>query len=242
MTATKHKTQFKIISPLEVKVSGYDTTITDVKFGDSIMSLDLPDGGNFTIGQTSMFNKIPYKINTIEKKQKSEYILKVANRTKSSLLLMPMFNGDKRLYMYDKLLLNCFLGDNLDTLVLVYRFSGESTFLRFESALKSFKNFIRVEDPNEYCVKFEFSVPNRLKKDFDDFIEGKYSEMSTDYKMQVLKFHKLDIQSQVAAILFRAESRRLALQKKLNVDIAVDAELLSIINPETEIFKLENYF
>ena len=242
MTETKRKTQIKIVSPLEVRVNGYDTLIQDQKFGESVMSIDLPDGRSFTVGQTSMFNKIPYKINTIEKNQTSDYTLRVANRTKSSLLLMPMFNGDKRLYMYDKLLLNCFIGKNLDTLVLVYRFSGEATFLRFESALKSFKNFILSEDPNEYCVKFEFSVPNRLLKDFDCFIEGRYSEFSTDYKMQILKFHDLDIQSQIASILFKSESRRLALNKKLGVTLDEEAELLSIINTEKEIFNFNDYF
>ena len=242
MTETKRKTQIKIISPLELRVNRFNTRIQDINFGDSVMSIDLPDGRNFTVGQTAMFNQIPYKINTIEKHQTSEYSLKVANRTKSSLLLMPMFNGDKRLYMYDKLLLNCFLGKNLDTLVLVYRFSGESTFLRFESALRSFKNFKLAEDPNEYCVKFEFNVPNKLLKDFDHFIEGKYSKLSTDYKMQILKFHKLDIQSQVASILFKSESRRLALNKKLGVELDENAELLSIIDLEREIFNLEDYF
>lgn len=242
MPVTTRKTQIQIISPLEVKINGYNALISDTKFDESIMSIDLPDGRNFTVGQTVLFNKLPYKINTIEKHQTSEYTLRVANRTKSSSFLMPMFKGDKRLYMYDKLLLNCFLGENLDTLVLVYRFSGDSTFLRFESALKSFKNFIKTEDPNEYCVKFEFTIPNKLLTEFDYFIEGKYSKLSSDYKMQILKFHNLGIQSQMAEILFKSESRRIALETKLNVKLDIDAELSSIINIKKEIFNLEDYF
>lgn len=242
MDTTKRKTNIKILSPLEFNVNGYESLITDVEFGDKIMSIDLPDGRNFSVGQTVLLNKTPYKVNMIEKKQTSEYVCRVANRTKSSLLLMPMFNGDRRLYMYSKLLLNCFMGENLDTLVLVYRFSGESTFLRFESALKSFKNFIKSEDPNEYCVKFEFNIPNRLLKNFDHFINGKYSKFDAEYKEQILKFHDFDIHSQVAEILFKAESRRTALEKKLDVKLPADAELLSKINIDKEIFNIEDYF
>ena len=74
MTETKRKTQIKIISPLEVRVNGFSTIIKDMSFGDSVMSIDLPDGRNFTVGQTAMFNHTPYKINTIEKRKAPRFL------------------------------------------------------------------------------------------------------------------------------------------------------------------------
>ena len=66
MDTIKRKTNIKILSPLEFNVNGYESLITDVEFGDKIMSIDLPDGRNFTVGQTVLLNKTPYKINMID--------------------------------------------------------------------------------------------------------------------------------------------------------------------------------
>ncbi len=242
MTTTTRNTKIIFLSPLEVTVDGHASFTPTNKIGKKSASVDLTDGRVFKIGQTITLNKIPFKINTIDTTTPSKCILRVANRTKASMLVMPMLNGDKRLYMYDKLLLNCFIGENQDTLVLVYRFSAEAVFLKFESALKSFRNFIKSSDPNEYSVLFEFSIPEKYSQNFKYFIEGKYSKFDSEYKMKILNFHNLNIDSQIAEILFKSESRKLALEKKLNVTLEEDVELLSIIDIEKETFKLKDYF
>ena len=242
MTTTTRNTQITFLSPLEVSVDGHASFTPTSKVGAKVASVNLTDGRIFKVGQTLILNKMPFKINTIDNETPLKCTLRVANRTKASMLVMPMLNGDKRLYMYDKLLLNCFIGENQDTLVLVYRFSAEAVFLKFESALKSFKNFIKCSDPNEYSVLFEFSIPKKYTQNFKYFLEGKYSKFDPEYKMKILKFHGLDVDSQISEILFKLESRKLALEKKLNVTLGEDVELLSIIDIEKETFKLEDYF
>ena len=72
-------------------------------------------------------------------------------------------------------------------------------------------------------------------------LKGKYSQLSQDYKLHILELHGLDMDSEVAQILFRSKRRRKALEKKLNCSLPEGSELLSIIDNHEEVYDPKVY-
>jgi len=88
---------------------------------------------------------------------------------------------------------------------------------------------------------FVFDVPTDYIKDYELFIEGKYSKFSPNYKSRILEFHGFSIHGQMAQILFQDENRRLRLQEELDAKIEPGSELLSIIDIKEETFNPKIY-
>ena len=55
--------------------------------------------------------------------------------------------------------------------------------------LKENSNFIEYSDTSFYDI-FKFKVPDKYKSDFELYIDGKYSKMSSPVKRRVLEFFK----------------------------------------------------
>jgi hypothetical protein len=185
---------------------------------------------------------IPYKVNQI-KQSKGGYELIVADRTKSSIFMMPMFTGSQDLFFYNSLFVNAFIGieGQYDCVGLLYRFSGSSVFLKFEQALKKFKSFKYTVDPSPYYVLFVFDVPKKFQQDYDNFIRGKYSKLSPELKENILKFHGVDDHSSVGQILYKSKKRRLRLEETIGVTLPIGAELLDIPDLVIETYDKDIY-
>ena len=236
------------ISPLTYRISGGTKVITPHKGTDGVIqSLEGPKGLNITLGLKTKLKRITYKANIIEEVWKNNvlcYDIHVARRTKSSLFLLPMFGGSRNLFMWNQLFMNCFLlvenGEHY--IQLLYRFSGDPLFLKFEQALSKFKSFERKEDPNDGFVLFTFRIPDRHSKNFEKFMNGEYSKFSKLYKMTLLEFHNFDVDDLIGQVIFRSDTRRKALEEKLGCVLPEDSELLSIVDLEQEKFNPKIYF
>jgi hypothetical protein len=216
-------------------------TVIDKK----IIALDL---GTYTIylGDTVKVKEKPYKVNSIVKSivgKRIVYNLSSSNLTKSSMFVLPMLGGTRRLFMYDSLFVNCFIGTekHRNKIVLVYRFSGDTLFLKFEKALRQFRGFVDCYDPSPYFVSFVFKVPEQHKENYVHFLNGRYSELAPDYKDKLLDFHGFDIDGELAQILYKAPKRRTRLEDTLDITLDDDAELYSIMNEENETFNPKIY-
>ena len=238
----KNEITWAIESPLALSVQG------DIKFhSDSkgvIESVAFADRELvLSLGDTQMYKKIPYKINIIEKASYDKCLFKIAPRTKASIFIMPMLSGNKELYFFDSLLLNCFIGtpEHPNSIVLLYRFSGSSLFLKFEQALKKFSMFRETLDPSPHHVMFVFDIPKKFESDYNKFILGKYSHLSPELKDAIFKFHGADIHSSIGQILYKSEKRRLRLSQNLGMEIPADMELFDIPEPEQEIYNSKIY-
>ena len=154
-----------------------------------------------------------------------------------------MLGGERRLFFYDNLLINCFIGlpNHEGCIALLYRWSGDPLFLKFENALKQFRNYLDSYDVSETLIMFIFDVPIKHIKNYKYFITGKYSKFSSNYKTKILKFHGLDINSQLAQIIHKNEKRKKRLENTLNVTLDSNAELYSILDEKQEIFD-PNYY
>ena len=74
---------------------------------------------------------------------------------------------------------------------LLYQFSGDITFSRFEKEVEYGKHFVKSYDVDKYQVMKVFSVPDKYKKEYDLFMDSKYSKFSESYKNKILEFHNL---------------------------------------------------
>jgi len=237
---------YTIIDALSFMISGATEDLEAQETNGVIQSLQDQDGLNIHIGLTVEIKKKPFLINFIEKivgKRHIKYKISMAKRTKSSLFVLPMLSGERHLYLWNTLLLNCFIGSGEDKncIMLLYRFSSSAEFLKFEQALSKFSTFKRKEDPESAYVMFVFNVPKEHLRNYRNFIKGQYSKFTLKYKKHILKFHGVDQTSEIGQILFKNKKRLKALEKRLKATLPEDSELMSIINPEEEVFNIKNY-
>jgi len=234
------------VNALTFRISGGTTSLIPHKLNDKITSLEGPDNIHIYLGLTTEVKKFKYKINIIEQVIKNDvlhYDLSTAKRTKSSTFILPMLGGERRLFFWDRLFMNAFVGleDKKDCIVLLYKFSMDPLFLKFEKALQKFKSFSEKIDVDPYHVIFIFNIPKEHIKNYNKLKEGKYSELDDEYKFHILEFHGLDVKDQVAHVLWKSEKRREKMEKKLDAQIDPNSELLTPIDFDKEIYDLEIY-
>jgi len=191
--------------------------------------------------------KSPYRVNIIRSLEEfgstKFYDLSAARLTDSSIFVLPLMGMNRKLMMWDSLFVNAFIATDKEEscIALLYRFSGDSKFTKFESALCSFRNFIRREDPDPYHVLFVFDVPEDAKSSYEAYVNGQYSMIEDIWKLRILEFHDFDIDGHTGKILFQAPSLRDQLEKELDVVLPANAELHSKPNLDIEIFDREYY-
>tara|TARA_X000001382_G_scaffold36121_1_gene23738 strand:+ start:4300 stop:5037 length:738 start_codon:yes stop_codon:yes gene_type:complete len=236
---------FNPLNARTVRLTGGTKTINPHVFDAEIVSLEMPTDVVISTGKTISIKNRKYKVNFIDKLYKGNvliYDLHVAKPNKSNIFILPMLSGERNLYFYNTHLVNVFIGtvQQKGCIALLYRWSKDPLFLKFEAAVKQFRSYIDMEDHDEY-VLYLFDVPSGQKQNYKKFINGKYSELSTKYKTQLLKFHGMNIDSQIGQILFKSEKRKHRLETMLGCILSDEAELYSIINPKKELFNPKNY-
>ena len=237
---------FNPVAPLYFIISGGTLTIKPQYKDNKIVSLAMPDDYFITVGDTLKIKGDPYKVNIINKIEEGDtltYHIKTAERTKSSIFVLPMLSGNRNLFLYDTHLVNAFIGieDVKDHLVLLYRWSEDPLFAKFDLALRKFPTFVKKFDPSPNHSVYIFEIPEKHIKDFILFKEGKYSKLSDEYKLKILEFHNMTVDSVLSKILFKSEDRKKELEIKLGAEIPDNSELLSIIDLENEILDLNYY-
>ena len=234
------------INALSFRITGGTHLLTPNKENNIIQSLESPDGPIFSLGLTVEIKKRKYKVNIIEEiiiNTTKYYTLSMAKRTKSSMFVMPMLSGNKDLYFWNRLFVNCFIAteEDKDCIALLYRWSSDPLYIKFEKALSKFPIFKRKYDPNPNYVMFVFDIPKKHLKNYKKFLNGKYSKFSMAYKKALLDFHDVSAGNELGQILFKDPKRRKALEYKLDLELPEDSELLSIIDMEKETYNPEIY-
>ena len=238
--------QFIPINSLFIRISGGTNSIKPHYFYNELVSLEI-DNRVISQGEILILKNKPYKINILEKKIKKNiiyYNLKIAKRNKTSLFILPMLGGNKNLWFYNQLFMNAFIGikdDFEDKIVLLYRWSGDILFHKFDKALKQFKSFRSVQSIDDHHVLYTFNVPIHHIKNFKLFKKGKYSELDRTYKLKILEYHGLNVDSSIGQILFKISKRRRQLEKKIGMYLPDDAELYSIPEKHEEHFDINYY-
>ena len=186
-----------------------------------------------------------YKINSFNKISNDVVEISTSKRTKSSFMMMPLIS-DSRCpspnFGWGTFFINAYIGCDVyphdgDRLFILYRSVDTESYRKLEKYLISRPNFIEIIDVDWYHTCFVFSF-NYTPLIVDNFITGKYSQFPNGYKKRILTFNCQDIDSELADILYRRESRRLFMEKEYNNPINPGSELYSIPDMENEILKI----
>jgi len=234
------------VDALSFRITGGTQLLTTQRKNNIITSLDSDNGPLFSLGMTVEIKKRKYKVNIIEEiivGKTKYYKLYIAKRTKTSNFIMPMLPGQKELYFWNSLFVNAFIKtpEDNDCIALLYRWSSDPKYLKFEKALSQFQNFRRRYDPSPNYVMFVFDIPKRHIRNYKRFIAGKYSKFSKAYKLDILEFHDAEIENEIGQILFLSSKRRRALERKLGENLPKNSELLSILDIEKETYNPNIY-
>ena len=143
----------------------------------------MPNDSFIAVGDKLKIKGEPYKINIIEKIKDGSalvYHLKTAERTKSSIFVLPMLSGDRHLFLYDSNLINAFINysDMKDHIVLLYRWSADPLFSKFDLALRKFPTFVKAFDADDSSLsKILFKAEER-KKELEAKLDAEIPENS----------------------------------------------------------------
>lgn len=237
---------FTPVDALSFRITGGTSTLEPHKSEDIIYALEGPEGLHITLDLAVEVKRHWYIVNSIKEEiigNVVSYKLSMAERTKSSTFLMPMIGGDRSLFFWNSLFVNCHLykEDDKYYIALVYRFSSDPLFIKFEQAVKKFESFSKVLDPDPTYVVFILNIPVKQKRNFNKFMKGLYSQMSQRYKDQIIEFHNFNLKGVTAQVLYKQKARRKFLEDLLECDLPEDSELLSIIDMSREMLNMDKY-
>jgi hypothetical protein len=243
------KYYLNIQNPRTVRLSGQISQfIPEYKDADIIMLAG--EDATFSVGSILRPKpKTPYKVNIISRLFGSNgmvvgYDLSLAQLNLSSIFAAPMLGGNRKLFLWDSNFVNAFIGtkEDQDVICLLYRFSAEPLFYKFENALESFRTFKYKIDTDAYHTLYVFNIPETSKSSYEKFINSEYSKIDDIIKLKILDYHSFNMDGQTAKVLYKSNALKQELENKLDCSIPTEQELHSKIRPELEIFNEDYYY
>jgi hypothetical protein len=196
--------------------------------------------------------KTPYKINVIQKltaggdpKNPAQgYDLSIARTNLSSIFAAPLLGGNRELFLWDKYFVNAFVEtqDDKNIIAMLYRFSGDVLFLKFEAALCAFRTFKYKIDTDSSHVLFVFEVPDTSQSAYEHLMNSEYSKIDDFLKLKILDYHGFNMDGQTARVLFKSQILKAELEEKLDCIIPAENELHSALDMSQERFDPEYYY
>jgi hypothetical protein len=246
------KSFLTIVNARTVRLSGDVKQFKPIYEDGQIISLE-GEELSYNLGQLIRPKaRVPYKINVIQKLSAGGdpnlpaqgYDLSVAKTNLSSIFAAPLLGGNRELFLWDKYFINAFVEthDEKNIIALLYRFSGDQLFLKFESALCAFRTFKYKVDTDSYHVMFVFDIPDTSKNAYDRMMAGEYSKIDDFVKLKILDYHGFSMDGQTAKVLFKSEILKKELEEKLDCTIPEDNELHSIFDMTQERFDPDYYY
>lgn len=165
-----------------------------------------------------------------DKTNKLVYILNSGVTNKVYTYLLPsLFYRNKYTYktlMMDTYFLECFVSLQTNELVLCYRYSKLDLYTELQELITSHPNFTRLIYKNGY----DYYCFNLNTKDLNNFILGKYSQLSDELKLKIKEFFKLKNDDYILMVLNKDKRLRQRLEDFYNMKISETQELEEIIN------------
>lgn len=246
------KTFLTIVNARTVRLSGDVKQFKPIYEDDQIIRLE-GEEMTYSLGQLVRPKvKTPYKFNVIQKLTAGGnpdapvqgYDLSIARTNLSSIFAAPLLGGNRELFLWEKNFINAFVEtpDEQHVIALLYRFSADPLFLKFESALCAFRTFKYKIDTDSYHVMFVFDIPDTSKNAYERLRAGEYSKIDDFLKLKILDYHGFSMDGQTARVLFKSEILRKELEEKLDCIIPKENELHSIFDMSLERFDPDYYY
>lgn len=187
-------------------------------------------------------NECVYSIREIEQINDKQFLLYASKITKTSVYVLPML-FQTRVNAGWKYLINAYIiNENKYTIGLLYRFAHTPEYKKIEVSVVNSDNFLGMREYDSFSTLFLLRVPPSFRDDFDQFLIGRYSKMSSKAKSKIKTFHRLSSDSITYQVLVKHKKLREKLEKELDVKIPSNQELGSIPLMEEEQIKLKNYY
>lgn len=198
------------------------------------------------VGSSIIYNNSKHKVNVINRGIVDNklvcYDLRSALLNNSSIFALPLLGGSRETMLWNSLFVNAFISTEEydECIAILYRYSGDKIFTKFEEDLCSNLHFVKSEDIDHYHVLFIFNVPNAAKDAYSKFRSGKYSEIDDIWKLLILEFHGFESAGKTGQILYKSSKLKAEIEAKLDIDLG-DSELHSIPNMKYERFNKDYY-
>lgn len=194
-------------------------------------------------GQSVWIKNRKYKINSISPTSDiSSYDLHYASLTMSSIFATPLLATTRESIMWDSHFVNAFVEteDNSECIALLYKYSGDTTFSKFERSIEQSKHYVSTIDVDSYHSLYVFNVPSIALDTYNKFKTGRYSKIEEVWKNKILSFHGFTKKGKTGQILYKSKKLRKKLEKLLDVNL-YDCELHSVPNMNKEKFNPKYY-
>ena len=198
-------------------------------------------GGILRIGK----NRTPYLVNSIINYAEDKYLeVSTCPLTKGSQFLLPMlFESSSEISIWRNNFINVYVtyeGSKKGLgICLLYRFSSELAYSKFEDFLLKHKSFDSLHEPDKYHTLYEFKVPEEFISDFLEITEGRYSKTSERYKRRVMSFFGFKEGGTMHGILYKSEKLRQEREEEYDLPsgaLSSEDELYDQFNLEEETY------
>jgi len=179
--------------------------IVGLKISDKIFKI----GDEFPHDRESIPSK--YEIVGIEKGAKEnklynhKYTLFTHFRNKTSTYILPCLmtktNESRDYFMVDSYFINAYLTEDLQQIVLMYRFSKADLYFKLEQNILKHKCYAGTDTTHLGYDGFIMNIPEVHLNDVELFMNGKYSKLSGKLKADIKTFYNLNKKSRVVQIL-----------------------------------------
>lgn len=228
------------------------------KIGDTLQVSVISTPYTFTIKQIYQLETTTFLITTDIRNKSTYYITPAIFSNKNKIGWTTYLEG--RFKSWDNCnFINTYLEltpfKKVDKIVLKYLFTEDESYLNLEKNLMDNTHFIDKLDKGQY-VYFRYRVPMEFKKDMDLFLDGKYSNLSTKLKINIVGFlaqgkdeyykdkesikaNKIEkLTTPLAQGLFLHPELRAKIEEALDLSIEEDLELISKPKQELEVVLL----
>ncbi len=187
---------------------------------------------------------IYYKIREIRHMSDVEnmYILNTHKRTLSSYFILPVLGKNKEYFYWNSYFVNAYLyktkckKEKLKHLYLLYRFSSNKAFVKLESLIKKHPMYLFSSNPDKNHIMFVFRIPDNFQNDCIEFLKGKYSNLSSALKRNILVFHDFKKGGKMQQVLNKEKILKLQLEKEYNINIPDNIDLFDRASWKKEIY------
>lgn len=106
-----------------------------------------------------------------------------------------------------------------DRLFLWLRSTGDRYYLAFEQTLRLLADYDFNYEPDKFHTIFVFKIPVEYKKEYDKFMQSKYSEFSESYKQALIRYHgysKTNVGKSIISVMYKEPEFYEAREKEIN--------------------------
>jgi len=108
--------------------------------------------------------------------------------------------------------------------------------------LTGHKNFIsQDEDTNDFNI-YALRIENNFLDDYKLILQGKYSKISSEAKVQIIRFAQADKNDRIYQVLNKDPRLKKELEERIGCYIDDDADLSDIIDLNNETLKIEDFY